>query len=106
MFVILLMAGVTVHRRALVNIVHMALLACDARVLAFKFERGKVMVELCGLPCLGAVTNPALVAVRAFMGVILLMTGGAICGGGLKIRGIARRAMTLIASQYRVFSIE
>ena len=52
-FIVLLMAGVTIGGRALENIVNMALLAFGLGVFAFKFENRKVVIEFRGLPTNG-----------------------------------------------------
>ena len=52
-FVILLMAGVTIGGRACKDIILMTTFAGDARVSAFEFENRKVVIELRGLPTNG-----------------------------------------------------
>ena len=52
-FIILLMAGITVCGRAFENFVDVALLTGDFRMSAFEFESREVVIELRGLPAVG-----------------------------------------------------
>ncbi len=48
--IILFMAGITIRRCALEDIIDMALFALDTGMFTFKFECGEIMIELRRLP--------------------------------------------------------
>lgn len=53
MFIVLLMAGITVCRCAFEDVVDVALLTLDFGMSAFEFESREVVIELRGLPAVG-----------------------------------------------------
>lgn len=59
-FIVLAMAGVTIRRGALIDIVEVTFLAADFGVLTFQFEGGEIMVEGRGRPTVNAVTGGAI----------------------------------------------
>jgi hypothetical protein len=52
-FIVLLMAGITVRGRALEYVIDVALLTGDFCMFAFQFENREVVIELRGLPAVG-----------------------------------------------------
>lgn len=90
MFVVLFMAGITILRRSLVDIIHMARCAGDIHVPALEFECRQIMIELRGSPCGGRVTNSAGDSICATVRVVFLMAGKTIGGSRLKVGHIPR----------------
>ena len=72
-FVVLLMAGVTIGGRTCEDIILMTTFAGDSRVPAFEFESRKVVIELRGLPTVGRMTGGAILPEPAVVFVILPM---------------------------------
>ena len=97
MFIILLVAGIAVQRRALVLTVHMAGFASHFRVFALQLERSQVVIELCGRPSLRGVTLAAIQPKAAVMRLIVMVTGIAILWRRREIRQRACVDMTLHA---------
>jgi hypothetical protein len=70
MLIVLLMAGHTSLRRALEDIVDVALRALDRLVLAHEFECGQCVIELCALPTVRGMALGAIDAEDAIVSVV------------------------------------
>lgn len=53
MLIVLLMAGITIRRRALINIIDMASFTLHLGMGTFQFECGEIVIELGRLPAIG-----------------------------------------------------
>jgi hypothetical protein len=95
MFIVLLVAGDTIHRRALELVVYMTGLTGRVRVLTFQFEGGQVVVEAGRCPAIRRVTLAAIQPEAAFMRLIIMMTGVTILQGYREVANAARVDMTL-----------
>lgn len=98
-FIIRLVAGITVHGRAFVLIVHMAGFTFHLRVFPLQFERRQVVIELCGSPAICCVALAAIQPEAALMRFIVVVTGMAILGGHREVIQAARVEVTLHASK-------
>ena len=104
MFIILLVAGSTIHRRALELVVHMAGLTGHVCVLALQFERGQIVVESGRRPAIHRVTLAAIQPEATLMRLIVMMTGVAILQGHLEVAKAARVDMTLYTGKTHVLT--
>lgn len=94
-FVILAMAGVTIHGRPFELAVDMAVLTSRLRVLTLEFERREVVIEGCRRPAIRRVALAAILSKTAFVWVIVPVTGRAILGGHLEVTQSSGIEMTL-----------
>lgn len=78
MFIIQLMAGITVAGCALMLLILVARFTGYFAMLAFQFERGKIVIEFCRSPALRGVALTAIGSKTALMRFIAKMTGIAI----------------------------
>jgi hypothetical protein len=76
----ILVAGITVSRSTLIDIVDMAVRTGHSGVSSSQFERGQVVVEGGWQPCACAVAATAVGSKSASMGVDILVAGIAIRG--------------------------
>src|SRR5689334_977642 len=104
MFIILLVAGDTIHRRTLELVVHMAGLTSHVCVLAFQFERSQIVVESGRRPAIHRVAPAAIQPEAALMWLIVMMTGVAILQGHLEVAKAARVDMTLHTGKTHVLT--
>jgi hypothetical protein len=104
MFIILLVTGDTVCRRALELFVYMTGLTGRVRVFAFQFEGGQVVVEAGRSPAIRCMTLAAIQPEAAFMRLIVMVTGVTILRGLLEVANAARVDMTLHAGKSNVFA--
>ena len=74
MFVILLVAGITIHRRAFELPVDMTRLTGSFCMPSFQFKNRKVVIKLGGRPAICCVTLAAIQPKAAFMRLIGKMT--------------------------------
>jgi hypothetical protein len=74
MFIILLVAGVAIHRGAFELSIHMAGLTINFCVFAFQFECREIVIELCGCPAFCGMTFRAVQTESALVRLILEMT--------------------------------
>ena len=79
-FVILLVAGIAISRRAFEHIIHVTAFAAHFPVLTVQFESRQVMVKVCALPVLRRMTGFTLGSKTAIVLIILLVTGVAVAG--------------------------
>lgn len=105
-FVILLVAGITVGRRAFILAIHVARLACHFGVLAFQLERGQVVIERGRSPALGSMTLAAVGPETPLVRLVVLMAGVAILRGHREICSSARIDMALHTGQPSVLPCE
>jgi hypothetical protein len=77
------MAGITILRRALEDVIDMTVLAGDVNMLTHQRESRQGMVKLCRGPALWRMAFTAVLPELPIMGVILFMAGEAILGGSL-----------------------
>lgn len=98
-FIIRLVAGITVHGRAFVLIVHMAGFTFHVRVFSLQFERRQVVIELCRSPAICCVALAAIQPEAALMRFIVVVTGIAILGGHREVTEAARVDVTLNAGK-------
>ena len=75
MFIILLVAGDTLHRRALELAVQMAGFTSHVRVFSFKFERRQVVIERRRSPAIRRMTGSTIHAKPALVRLVVMMTG-------------------------------
>jgi hypothetical protein len=105
-FVILLMAGVAVHRRAFELPVDMAFVTLRFHMLTFQLENREVVIKFCGGPALGCVTLTAIQAEAPPVRLLGVMTGIAILQCHLEIAEPARIDVALYTGQANVLSGE
>jgi len=111
-FVILLMAGVTLSGRTLKDTVLVAILAVNSGMHPFQFEGRQVVIEGGVFPIIWRVTGAAICAKLTIMRVVCAVAGIAILGCGLKVSQTAGIFMTgdtlhfsMSASQLKVEGI-
>ena len=102
--VIPLMAGIAVCRRALELLVDMARLASYVLMLAFQFERRKIVVEFCGRPAIRCVTIYTAKAEATSMRLVGLMTGIAVLQRYLEIPEAAGIDVALYTGKTYMFA--
>jgi hypothetical protein len=78
MLIIPLMAGITIGGCALMLLILVARFTGDFAMLAFQFERGKIVIEFCWNPAVSSVTLTAIKPKTALMWFVIKMTGIAI----------------------------
>ncbi len=69
------MAGITIHRRALENIIDMALRAGNVDMFASQLEGCKVMIKCGGRPAVGCVARAAVLAEMSAVRIIFQVAG-------------------------------
>ena len=106
MFIILLVTGITIGRRAYELSVYMTGLTGDFRMLAFQFEHREIVVELCRRPTLLCVAIHAAETVASVMRLILMMTGIAILNRHWEIAQPTRVEMTLITGKPHMLPLD
>ena len=74
MRVVLLMARITILRRAFELLIHMARFTGDACMLALKFEGRQIVIKFGGRPAIRSMAARAVHSKSPFMRLILLMT--------------------------------
>ena len=104
MLVILLVAGDTIHGRALELVVHMTGLASYICVFAFQFKGGQVVVEPGRRPAIGGMTLAAIQPEATLMRFIVMMTGVAILQSHLEVASAASVDMTLHTGKTEVLT--
>jgi hypothetical protein len=95
MFILLLMAGITIHGRAFELTVCMTRFTSHFRMPAFQFESRQIVVKFCGRPALRCVTLTALQPKATFMWLIIMVTGIAILQCRCEVTQTARIDMAL-----------
>ena len=104
MLIILLVAGDTIHGRALELVVHMTGLASYICVFAFQFKGGQVVVEPGRRPAIGGMTLAAIQPEATLMRLIVMMTGVAILQSHREVANAARVDMTLHTGKTEVLT--
>lgn len=102
-FIILLVAGITVAGCALEDMINMTLLAGHSDMFTRQFESGQVMIEGGRCPAIGSVAGTAVRAQTALVGVVFLMAGRAVFWGRLEVRKGAGIYVTLSALDLGMF---
>jgi len=105
-FIILCVTGITIHWRAFEHTVLVTVLALYVGMLAFQLERGKIVVEVGGLPSLGRVTRATVCAELSLMGIVLLVAGETAFRRGGEIGQRACAGVTLGTLDGRVLPFE
>jgi hypothetical protein len=97
--VILLMTRIAIHGRSFELLIDMTRFTGDVRMPALQFERGEIMIELCGRPAIRGVAIGAAETKSSFVRFIALVAGVAILRGLLEVADAAGIDMALHASQ-------
>jgi len=77
-FIVVLMTGIAILRRAFINAVHMTTRACHAGMRARQLEGRKIMVKTGRLPGAGGMAGRTIRAELPVVFIVVLMTGIAI----------------------------
>ena len=104
MLIILLVAGDTIHGRALELVVHMTGLTSYICVFAFQFKGGQVVVEPGRGPAIRRVALAAIQPEAALVRLIVMMTGIAILQGHLEVANAARVDVTVYTGKTDVLT--
>src|SRR5690349_166123 len=104
MLIVLLMAGVTILRRAFELVIYMAGLAGDLDMLAFEFESCQAVIELGRSPAIRIMTIGTAQTKSPCMWLILSMAGITILSHLVKIAEFAGVDMTLHTGDSHMFA--
>lgn len=105
-FIVLLMTGVTISRRASKDLVLMAGLTSHFGMFAFQLEDRKIVIEFGGCPTVLRMTIHATKSITTVVRLVPLMAGIAILQRHLKITQPTRIHMTLHAWQTHMLTDE